>query len=341
MTFSRLSDYGVAEITWENGQPAMHGHERTNETLESIVHQAAICYNQSQNQEIDQQKSQNLPRTHNISPKVVSSCAKWVDTAGRSYLKKRPRSSAIVHQADDISNSKYNDTTMMTWPSSDSPNPSLKSKNTDDYSACKHKNQEEVCRDEDETIRSRSSRASRAAAFHNQSERKRRERINQKMKDLQKLVPNANKTDKASMLDEVIDYLKKLQAQVQLMKNMTIPPPQVMIPVPLQLQQQPNHLQMSMLARMGIGLGLQTGMRPPAHHPFMLPQTIISPMSQTFQNHPSISTTDPFSHPHSAFLAQHMNTDMYYNMDAFYRQHVNQGSSMGMSSSQPHHVQGG
>ncbi|RLN42629.1 transcription factor UNE10 isoform X2 [Panicum miliaceum] len=60
-----------------------------------------------------------------------------------------------------------------------------------------------------------STKRSRAAAIHNESERKRRDRINQKMKTLQKLVPNSSKTDKASMLDEVIDYLKQLQAQVQ------------------------------------------------------------------------------------------------------------------------------
>jgi hypothetical protein len=35
------------------------------------------------------------------------------------------------------------------------------------------------------------------------------------MKALQELVPNSNKTDKASMLDEIIDYVKFLQLQVK------------------------------------------------------------------------------------------------------------------------------
>ncbi|KAJ9567234.1 hypothetical protein OSB04_003200 [Centaurea solstitialis] len=88
---------------------------------------------------------------------------------------------------------------------------------------------------------------------------------------------------------------------------------------------------MSMLARMGMGFGLQMGMPgvmpPPSHHPFMAPQTIISPAtSQTIHTHPSTTTTVPFSDPHSAFLAQHMNLDMYNNMAAFYRQQVNQGN---------------
>eukprot|EP00249_Psilotum_nudum_P024411 c29178_g1_i4 orf=674-2554(+) len=63
--------------------------------------------------------------------------------------------------------------------------------------------------------RSRTSKRSRAAEIHNQSERRRRDRINEKMRALQDLIPNSNKTDKASMLDEAIEYLKMLQSQVQ------------------------------------------------------------------------------------------------------------------------------
>ncbi|XP_042498108.1 transcription factor SPATULA-like isoform X3 [Macadamia integrifolia] len=46
---------------------------------------------------------------------------------------------------------------------------------------------------------------------------RRRRRINEKMKALQNLIPNSNKTDKASMLDEAIEYLKQLQLQVQML----------------------------------------------------------------------------------------------------------------------------
>ncbi|XP_065045150.1 transcription factor PHYTOCHROME INTERACTING FACTOR-LIKE 13-like isoform X1 [Musa acuminata AAA Group] len=62
-----------------------------------------------------------------------------------------------------------------------------------------------------------STRRSRAAEVHNLSERRRRDRINEKMKALQELIPHCNKTDKASMLDEAIEYLKSLQLQVQMM----------------------------------------------------------------------------------------------------------------------------
>ncbi|EYU25441.1 hypothetical protein MIMGU_mgv1a010846mg [Erythranthe guttata] len=62
-----------------------------------------------------------------------------------------------------------------------------------------------------------SSKRRRAAEVHNLSEKRRRSRINEKLKALQNLIPNSNKTDKASMLDEAIEYLKQLQLQVQML----------------------------------------------------------------------------------------------------------------------------
>ncbi|KAM0851914.1 hypothetical protein ACQ4PT_052121 [Festuca glaucescens] len=67
----------------------------------------------------------------------------------------------------------------------------------------------------------------RAAEVHNLSEKRRRCKINEKMKALQNLVPNSSKTDKASMLDDAIEYLKHLQLQVQMlsMRNGLYRPP--------------------------------------------------------------------------------------------------------------------
>ncbi|CAM6044261.1 unnamed protein product [Sphagnum compactum] len=60
-------------------------------------------------------------------------------------------------------------------------------------------------------------RRGQATDPHSIAERLRRERIAERMKALQELVPNSNKTDKASMLDEIIDYVKFLQLQVKIL----------------------------------------------------------------------------------------------------------------------------
>ncbi|KAF8097785.1 hypothetical protein N665_0281s0047 [Sinapis alba] len=66
---------------------------------------------------------------------------------------------------------------------------------------------------------STSRKRSRAAEMHNISERRRREKINEKMKALQELIPRCNKTDKASMLEDAIEYVKSLQLQIQMMST--------------------------------------------------------------------------------------------------------------------------
>lgn len=150
------------------------------------------------------------------------------------------------------------------------------------------------------------------------------------MKALQKLVPNANKTDKSSMLDEVIAYRKQLQEQVHMM-SMRNNMPQMMMPLGLQQQQlQQQQLQMSLLAPigMGFGLGMNTGMldmstlaqcfSPLIHQnsptpatpnlvtqPFVSPPMIkrhISPEANPTQG--ASNTSVPFNDPYCAFLAQ-------------------------------------
>eukprot|EP01018_Ginkgo_biloba_P039284 Gb_22201 [translate_table: standard] len=60
-------------------------------------------------------------------------------------------------------------------------------------------------------------RRGQATDPHSIAERLRRERIAERMKALQELVPSSNKTDKASMLDEIVDYVKFLQLQVKVL----------------------------------------------------------------------------------------------------------------------------
>ncbi|XP_019087317.1 PREDICTED: putative transcription factor bHLH056 [Camelina sativa] len=66
---------------------------------------------------------------------------------------------------------------------------------------------------------SHSRKRSRAAEMHNLSEKRRREKINEKLKTLQELIPGCSKKDKASTLDSVIEYVKSVQMKEQ-MKSM-------------------------------------------------------------------------------------------------------------------------
>lgn len=111
---------------------------------------------------------------------------------------------------------------------------------------------------------STSTKRSRAAEVHNLSERRRRDRINEKMKALQELIPRCNKSDKASMLDEAIEYLKSLQMQVQMMSM-----GYGMVPMMLPGVQR----YMPPMAAMGMGMGMEhIGMnRPMVPYPAVLP----------------------------------------------------------------------
>ncbi|XP_068650586.1 transcription factor UNE12-like isoform X3 [Aristolochia californica] len=60
-------------------------------------------------------------------------------------------------------------------------------------------------------------RRGQATDPHSIAERLRRERIAERMKALQELVPNSNKTDRAAMLDEIVDYVKFLRLQVKVL----------------------------------------------------------------------------------------------------------------------------
>ncbi|XP_021620740.1 transcription factor PIF3 isoform X2 [Manihot esculenta] len=102
------------------------------------------------------------------------------------------------------------------------------------------------------------SKRSRAAEVHNLSERRRRDRINEKMRALQELIPNCNKVDKASMLDEAIEYLKTLQLQVQIMSmGAGLYMPSMMLP-PGMPHMQAAH--MAQFSPVGIGMGMGMGM---------------------------------------------------------------------------------
>ncbi|KAK4802235.1 hypothetical protein SAY86_000438 [Trapa natans] len=63
-----------------------------------------------------------------------------------------------------------------------------------------------------------STRKSQAAEVHNLSERRRRDRINEKIRALQELIPNSSKVDKASVLEGAVEYAKTLKHQLQMLR---------------------------------------------------------------------------------------------------------------------------
>ncbi|XP_065878006.1 transcription factor PIF7-like isoform X4 [Euphorbia lathyris] len=158
-----MSNYEVAELTWENGQLGLTELSRTSETLECIVHQATCQHHSSGHQPL---------------------------------VKKRTRSESDYATLSVNGSNCMDQTNNKSWANSfDSP-PSFKHNKTtfeDSASLGASENQDEDGETKTETVKSGSSRRNRAASVHNQSERRRRDRINQKMKALQKLVPNASK----------------------------------------------------------------------------------------------------------------------------------------------------
>ncbi|PUZ63942.1 hypothetical protein GQ55_3G106200 [Panicum hallii var. hallii] len=166
---------------------------------------------------------------------------------------------------------------------------------------------------------SRSNKRSRTAEVHNLSERRRRDRINQKMRALQELIPNCNKIDKASMLEEAIEYLKTLQLQVQMMSmgtGLCVPPmllPAMQVPVPHPMAHFP-HLGMGLGFGMGAAAAFDMARVAGAHFscpPMAMPpgpmfgvpgQAMPSPAAAAFA-HMAASGTAPLEHIEAAAAA--------------------------------------
>uniref|UniRef100_A0A7N0TP00 BHLH domain-containing protein n=1 Tax=Kalanchoe fedtschenkoi TaxID=63787 RepID=A0A7N0TP00_KALFE len=318
--FYRLNDYDqVAELTWENGQlgfqglaPATHGAKPTwgtaNETLESIVQQGSTVFHHQQPQQHSNLNHIHYPAANTNPCSSFAASSTWLESDHRhARVESLKRSS--LKESNTVIMTRATEEDLVYHYGSDNKNEGHDSKGG--------------------AGRSSSTRRSRTAAVHNQSERKRRDRINQKMKTLQKLVPNASKTDKASMLDEVIKYLKQLQGQIQMMNYVRNMPPMM---VPLAMQQQQQN-QMSLLARTGMNLnmglmgmgGMLNMMHMPrsvplqsAPHPSATPSTNAT-FPPSFLMVPPMIPTPPIS--------QSMNTDLFNKMAAFCAQQANSSAT--------------
>ncbi|CAL5340277.1 unnamed protein product [Camellia sinensis] len=386
-----LLDYEVTELTWKNGQLAMHGlgpprvpnklpvaaakytweKPRAGGTLESIVDQATTtCF---PHPKTTAAASDLVPwfdhRAASASSSAAAAAAVTMDalvpcsTAGAAkegistcVIGRSTRVGSYSEVEEEEKKKRARVAHVQEWSSPDNSDRrqlaidtcerelgarGLTSTSLENTSSGKHWTKATAGDDHDSVSHSRSQIAAgeeenkkkptgkssistkrcRAAAVHNQSERKRRDKINQRMKTLQKMVPNSSKTDKASMLDEVIEYLKVLQAQVQMMSRMSMPMPSMMFPMALQQQ-----LQLSMMAPMGMGMDMNTIGRPnaagipPILHPTaaFMPLTSWDGIGDRLVPHPTVMPD-----PMATFLScqsQPMNMEAYNRMAALYQQ---------------------
>lgn len=136
----------------------------------------------------------------------------------------------------------------------------------------KHEDSESIYpgEDEDDETETVKRKVRRRTTIHNLSERRRRDRINKRMRALQELLPNCDKVDKASVLDEVIEYLKTLQGQLQIMSTRS----PLFMP-PMMLASGVHNMHAPHMRQFPLGMGMRMGAGADCG-PFQLP---IPPLS--------------------------------------------------------------
>ncbi|XP_047978085.1 transcription factor UNE10-like isoform X2 [Salvia hispanica] len=312
-------EYEVAELAWENGQLAMYGLGAPRalnnkgagaDTLESIVDQATFSLPHAKSAALVPWLDHGAgAAAASMDALVPCNNEKHENTVGScSGL---ARASYTSDGRDSLLDSCDREFAASLWsPENTSSGEDCTKTSAEDHeTVCYGGSQRQAGKKSNRKLgigkSSIISAKVRAAAIHNQSERRRRDKINERMKTLQKLVPNSSKTDKASMLDEVIDYMKQLQAQVQMMSRMSMPSMNMMMPLSMQ-----QHLQMSMMTPtmampmpMGVmDIGRATGMLPmmPSSTGFM-PWDIQPPpptpdfLSNFFATQPQPMTVDGYT----------------------------------------------
>ncbi|KAG7617713.1 Myc-type basic helix-loop-helix (bHLH) domain [Arabidopsis thaliana x Arabidopsis arenosa] len=138
---------------------------------------------------------------------------------------------------------------------------------------------------------STSRKRSRAAEMHNLAERRRREKINERMKTLQQLIPRCNKSTKVSMLEDVIEYVKSLEMQInQFMPHMA-----------MGMNQPPAYIPFPSQAHMaGVGPSY-----PPPRYPFPNIQTFDPSRVWLQSPQPNPVSNQPQMNPYGQFVGHH------------------------------------
>ncbi|KAK9112057.1 hypothetical protein Scep_019576 [Stephania cephalantha] len=134
---------------------------------------------------------------------------------GKKPQSKKSRRNATKYNSDDeeTSNVDLNGQSSTSYSSEDDTNASQEKNGAATSSSSKES--------EMSLNLSSKTRAKRGSATDPQSlyARKRRERINERLKILQNLVPNGTKVDISTMLEEAVQYVKFLQLQIKLLSS--------------------------------------------------------------------------------------------------------------------------
>ncbi|KAL8478126.1 hypothetical protein ACS0TY_030136 [Phlomoides rotata] len=155
--------------------------------------------------------------SHCASNQVDMSCGIRGDKTYRRKMKEGVEREAVEQARTSCSGGSGSSFWKTNCQSNDSSGHKRKSRDPEEYGSPSDATELESAPGSKASQKSGSARRSRVAEVHNLSDRRRRDRINEKMKALQELIPHSNKSDKASMLDEAIEYMKSLQLQIQLM----------------------------------------------------------------------------------------------------------------------------
>ncbi|KAL1218513.1 Transcription factor bHLH49 [Cardamine amara subsp. amara] len=211
------------------GGGTMQGQCPSNELNVGEPHNDASIGLKDPNVRSSEQAKPNVPGSGNVSEDTQSSGGngqKGGETSSKGFdTKKRKRNGQIseVHQShrsqqseeegDNNGDKKRNDEQSPNSPGNKTNSGKQQGKQTSDSP-------------KDGYIHVRARRG-QATNSHSLAERVRREKISERMKFLQDLVPGCNKvTGKAVMLDEIINYVQSLQRQVEFlsMKLATVNP---------------------------------------------------------------------------------------------------------------------
>ncbi|KAK2648775.1 hypothetical protein Ddye_016264 [Dipteronia dyeriana] len=95
----------------------------------------------------------------------------------------------------------------------------------------------------------------RAAKVHNLSEKRRMVKISTKMNTLKEMIPNCNKTDRASILDNAVNYVQFVKLQTELLWGSTVTP--YITPSGLPGEHGPQYSQfLPIMPKQDMGMGL-------------------------------------------------------------------------------------